>query len=447
MGRSAFRQVSAERAAEWVEKGHKRRHFFAHRLFQLPKCGPDGYRIAERMCGETDLNHHWQLLLYADPALVERFPRALFFDDDLVWHQQHFGRPGQVASATVVIRSGVLYSMVHHADLVQRIGRFREHKTQIEKQFAGWPWMLVNGALALAIECGIRTVRTPGSRLAMENTDPARDVQPYFFERIYDRPLAEFPGTVRRGEWWEIDMSAAAAAVVLPVPGEDTVDERKTVCVIHDVERGLGHRAEDPELSRRADQTGAESVAGMLSAEASAGVRATYNVAGTLLNEVRSPIESGGHALAFHSFDHSDEADQLHRCREMDYRLKGYRLPRSRPTRETTDENLAFHNFEWLASSGSSLQTGSPMLRNRLVRLPVTLDDFDLYTGRQTYDEWESALLDHVERTPYTTVGLHDCYAHLWLHRYPELLEKLKPLARLRTLDDVAADVVMAAAL
>src|SRR4029079_2761316 len=99
MGRSVYRQIGAERAAEWEEKGHKRRHFFAHRLFQLPKCGPDGYKVAHRMCGEEELDHHWQLLLYADPALVERFPRALFFDDDLIWHEQHFGRPGQVASA------------------------------------------------------------------------------------------------------------------------------------------------------------------------------------------------------------------------------------------------------------------------------------------------------------------------------------------------------------
>jgi len=109
----------------------------------------------------------------------------------------------------------------------------------------------------------------------------------------------------------------------------------------------------------------------------------------------------------------------------VDYRLKGYRLARSRRTPETTDQNLAFHNFEWLASSGPSLEAESPVLRNRLVRLPVTLDDSDLYTGRQTYDEWESALLDRVARAPYTTVGLHDCYAHLWLPRYPELLEKL----------------------
>jgi hypothetical protein len=446
MGRSVFRQIGADRAAEWEEKGHRRRHFFAHRLFQLPKCGPDGYKIAEWMCGEQELDHHWQLLLYADPALVERFPRELFFDDDLGWHRQHFGRLGQLASASVLLRPGVLFSMVHQADLVQRIGRRREHKTQIETQFRGWPWMLVNGLLAVAIERGIETVRTPTSGLAMKYTDPARDVQPYLFERIYDRPLAELPGAVRREDWWEVDVSAAAAAVVMPVPGEEPVDEEKIVCVTHDVERGLGHRADDPELARRADEAGDESLAAMLSAEASAGVRATYNVVGAFLDEVREPVERGGHALAFHSFDHSDDGNQLPRCREVDYRLKGYRLPQSLRTPETSDTNLAFHNFEWLASSSWWLKLDSPVLQNRLVILPVTLDDFDIYRGLLTYDEWEGELLDHVERAPYTAVGLHDCYAHLWLPRYAELLEKLRSRARLRTLDEVSADILMSAA-
>ena len=119
----------------------------------------------------------------------------------------------------------------------------------------------------------------------------------------------------------------------------------------------------------------------MLAVEASAGVRVTYNVVGQILPEVREQIESGGHALAFHSFDHRRDGDQLRRCREVDYRLKGYRLPRSEPTPETTDEQLAFHNFEWLASSAHSLGLESPQLQNRVVRLPVALDDFPLYTG------------------------------------------------------------------
>jgi hypothetical protein len=184
----------------------------------------------------------------------------------------------------------------------------------------------------------------------------------------------------------------------------------------------------------------------MLALAAAAGVHVTYNVVGQILPEVREPIEGGGHVLAFHSFDHGPCDDQLPRCREVDYRLKGYRLPRSQPTPETTDERLAFHNFEWLASSPSSIGVESPQLRNRLVRLPVPLDDFPLYSGEFAYDEWEAQLLDHVEQAPFTAFGLHDCYAHLWLPGYAELLEKLAACARLRTLNDVSADVLLRAA-
>ena len=184
----------------------------------------------------------------------------------------------------------------------------------------------------------------------------------------------------------------------------------------------------------------------MLAVEAGAGARVTYNVVGQILPEVREQIEPGGHALAFHSFDHGRDGNQLPRCREVDYRLKGYRLPRSEPTPETTDERLAFHNFEWIASSPHSLGVESPQLRNRLVRLPVAFDDFPLYTGELAYDEWEAKLLDLVEQAPFTAFGLHDCYAHLWLERYPELLEKLGARARIRTLDEVSADVLMSAA-
>src|SRR5438132_14160243 len=60
---------------------------------------------------------------------------------------------------------------------------------------------------------------------------------------------------------------------------------------------------------------------------------------------------------------------QLQKCREIDYRVKGYRPPQSRITSELSDTRLAFHNFEWLASSAHSLQTSLPELRNRIVKI------------------------------------------------------------------------------
>jgi hypothetical protein len=397
------------------------------------------------MWGLHGLPAHWQLALYADPPLIEDFPRELFFDDDLIWHQQHFGRPGQVATASIVIDSGTIFTSTHHADLVQRIGRFREHKTQIEKRLRGWPWMLLNGVLAFAHERGIATVRVPGSKLAMRHTDTARNVQPYLFERVYDRPMAEFPGTTSQDEWWEIDVATAAAAVVTPITGFEPAAEEKTVCVFHDLERGLGHLDTDSEFARRAEVSARANLDCMLAIEADAGVSVTYNVVGRILNDVREEIESAGHAIAFHSFDHGD-GPQLQRCRELDYRLKGYRPPRSLLTPEISDEHLAFHNFEWLASSRRSLGTDVPELRDRLVRLPVTLDDFALYTGASSYEGWERDVLDHLEDNPYTAIGLHDCYGHLWLEHYPRLLNELSGASRLRTFDEVSADVIIGAA-
>lgn len=46
---------------------------------------------------------------------------------------------------------------------------------------------------------------------------------------------------------------------------------------------------------------------------------------------------------------------RLVRCRRLDYRLRGYRAPRSRITDEQTDPLLAWHNFEWFSGSVRSL--------------------------------------------------------------------------------------------
>src|SRR6476660_4561155 len=134
---SAFREITEERGGEYVAKGHKRRHFFPHRVYQLPKCGPDGFRLAQSMCRKEDPASMWELVLYADPAMLAEFPADLFFDDDLIWHQQQFGRPGQIASANIVLDGRTVYSITHVSDLVQRIPRRREHKTRIEKRFEG----------------------------------------------------------------------------------------------------------------------------------------------------------------------------------------------------------------------------------------------------------------------------------------------------------------------
>jgi hypothetical protein len=185
----------------------------------------------------------------------------------------------------------------------------------------------------------------------------------------------------------------------------------------------------------------------MLDAERAAGVVATYDLVGTLFGEERARIEAGGHALAFHSYDHVvDEqggGDQLRRCREVDYRIKGYRPPRSLATEDTATENLLFHNFEWLATSRYTLRCELPRMRRRLVEIPIAFDDFELHQPGWTWEAWERRAFDEIARRPFVAFGLHDCYAKHWLPHYPRFLARLQALGTLRTLDEVAAAVTL----
>lgn len=472
-GTIRWRELGPDRAGEFRAKGHTERRFFPHRVLFLPRPGPDGYKLAERMRGPVDGAALLEVVLFAEEAMLGEFPRELFFDDDLVWHRQHFGRPGQVAYADVVIAGEEMWSMSHVSDLVQRIGRRREHKTRIENRFQGWHDMLLNALLALAVDRGLRRLHIPKSQLQLKHTDPARTVQPELFERIYDRSTNRVFQAMSAGNWWLVDVAANRERLVIPTVREEPLALGRTICICHDVEAGLGHEGIDDRLARHADRTWRENVTAMLGRERTSGVRATYNVVGRLLDDVRPEIESGGHCLGFHSYDHRVEhdgrlpagvrrffrtrqgervaglargRDQLAACRRIDYRLKGYRVPQSRITAGLADHNLLFHNFEWLASSVHSLGTSRLELRNGIVRVPVHIDDFALYRRRVGFQAWKAALLETVASHDVSVVSLHDCYGHLWLDRYPELLEELRGLGDLRTIDEVAGDVTLTAA-
>lgn len=455
-----------------MAKGHRRRSCFAHRAVFLPRPGPDGYKLGHWMCGAVRPSSFWQVVLFADEALLGEFPSELLLDDDVLWHRQHFGRPGQVAYADVVVDGSDMWSMSHVSDLVQRIGRRREHKTRIENRFGGWHDMLLNTLLAFAVDRGVRRLRIPTAELHLRNTDPARTVGPELFERIYDRGVNRVLHASRSGDWWLVDVAANRARLAAPTISAERLPRRQVICLCHDVEAGLGHRGIDETLAERANGTWRESVAGMLRLEQASGLRATYSVVGRLLDDVRPEIEGGGHCLAFHSYDHRVDRrslvpralrgllharqasrlagigglDQLAACRRLDYRIKGYRIPQSRPTAELTAENLLFHNFEWLASSAYSLGFSEPRLQDGIVRVPVHIDDFDLYRRRLGFDAWKAAVLEAVASEETAVISLHDCYAHLWLDRYAELLDELAALGELRTLDELAAESVLAAA-
>src|SRR5439155_23756775 len=106
---------------------------------------------------------------------------------------------------------------------------------------------------------------------------------------------------------------------------------------------------------------------------------------------------------------------------------------------------LLWHNFEWIASSPESLGTDRPVLRGGLVRIPIRLDDHPVYRGEIGFEAWKETLLETIESHEVTAFSLHDCYAHLWLDRYPELLEEVAALGAFRTLDELASEVTLAA--
>ena len=236
--------------------------------------------------------------------------------------------------------------------------------------------------------------------------------------------------------------------------------------------RDLGHRDSDPEFARASAAPARLALDRMLEVEEEARVRATYNVVGSLWDEVAPVVRSRGHALGFHSHDHvvaappgpfvraqmrwrvtrrrallgatsSPEYLDLARCRDVDYRLRGFRPPQSRLSPGLHETHLGFFNFEWLASSAYSLGSTAPQLQRGIVKIPIHVDDHELYSGRD-FDEWQTALLTAAAERRFTALSLHDCYSGWWLDRYADLLGRLSDLGVLRTFDEVADQTLLA---
>jgi len=443
-----YRSCGPEEVTALHERGFRKSRIFPHQIYYLRKCGPDGFLLAKQMYGLTDPSKMFQVQLYAHESLHHLLPADLWFDNELLWHQQQFGMQGQIATADVILAGDALYATVRFADVVQRIGRHRSYKTVIEKQFAGWNEMLLNAIASFAAEQGVSRIVAPTSELALSGTDRKRNVQPQMFERLYDRAVERQFRVQRRRDRWVIEL-ADNRDRFLPLPSavRRLGTDRAAICIAHDTERELGHRGLDPaleslpvsEFNRRLDT--------MARIEQESGVRSTYNIVGSFLSDVREPLEQAGHGVAFHSFDHRRWRKQLLRCRQADYRIKGYRPPQSRMTWELRDKNLCSQNFEWIATSASRLHGAAvPFLKNGVVRIPIADDDFPLYKRAMSYSEWESGLLARVAGQRFTAFGLHDCYADLWLEHYPRLLERLSVLGEMVTMDTISDRSHLAAA-
>jgi glycosyltransferase involved in cell wall biosynthesis len=444
-----FLEADVDSRNGFLDAGFKGRNWFPHRVYVLPKGGPDGMKLARRMTGRVQPERMLEFVLYGLPPSIDQLPREIFYDDDLQWHQQQFALDGQVACANVLIEEDALRCYLMISDLVQRASRAPAWRTQIDNRFHGWNRLLLNAILAYAGENGVPTIWVAGSALILRNTDKRRSPKPPLYERIYDEVPREL-GAVQEGDWWRLDVKQLKGRMV-PLARRYEADAwPKTVCILHDTERGWGHRDLDPEFAYHADEASPDALRRMLQIEAALGVRATYSVVGRMLPEVRQSIETDHHAVAFHSWDHRIPSDgdeailQFQLCRALDYRLKGYRLPQSKFPPGITDADFVEFNFEWLASSRRSfggLET--PRMENGLVKIPVHMDDHKMFRDGVSYEAWRSEVLENVESRDFFVLGLHDCYAGFWLSGYAELLKELQARATLITLDEVAARVTL----
>lgn len=438
----------SESAENFLSAGFKQRYWFPHRIYCLPKGGPDGLKLANRMTGRREPERMREFVLYARTPVVARFPREIFYDNDLQWHQQQFGIDGQIACANVLHEGSALRCYLIVSDIVQRVSRLPKFRTQIDNRFHGWNRLLLNAILLHAAENNVPLVYLAGANLVLRNTDRRRNSKPPLFERIYDDVPRELDG-VREGDWWRLDVNKLSGRIARLERGYEIDDWGKTICILHDTERGLGHSVSDPGFAAQADTGSLRALQCMLEVEARMDVRATYSVVGLLMGETREAIERGGHAIAFHSYDHriaghADAAiEQFRQCRDLDYRLKGYRLPQSKMIPGITDADFAEWNFEWVASSAYSLGCEIPVICNGVVKIPVHADDYAMFREGVPFEAWQRKMLAMADAQDFLVIGLHDCYAHLWLPQYEAFLRELQKRASLITLDEVAARLTL----
>jgi hypothetical protein len=67
------------------------------------------------------------------------------------------------------------------------------------------------------------------------------------------------------------------------------------------------------------------------------------------------------------------------------------------------------------------------------------LDDFDLYTGKLSFDDWTARAVALIQQSDFTATGLHDCSAGWWLKGYAEFLRLIRGRGTFLTFDEVAA--------
>jgi glycosyltransferase involved in cell wall biosynthesis len=432
----------------FAKYGLARREVFGHLAIALPKAYPDSQLLLEK----RGLPRHVvaagrfvQINLYTTDFYG--LPDELFWHPEINWHHQQLGLKGLIAAAGLWLSENRATITTLQSDLCQQLyrhSRLRNTcKTQVETHFKYWYAILFNAVLDYCAVNGLSVLYSPTGEQIVGNT--TKPIAPDLFLRIYNYPEKRYRcHRITRGEaeYWEIPLDANLSRLVRLRPSSPTARPNNTsrpqICIFHDTEENVDT---DISAARCADNLGR-----MLTIEKDFGVDATYDVLGTLLERKQSEIRASNprHSIAFHSFNHHiEDLTQLQQCREVDLRVRGYRPPRSRITAELKDYNLTFLNFEWLASSASSLGFDTCKLENGLVKIPIDLDDHPLFTGAVDYEHWERNLLERASKKQFFAFGLHDCYAELWLKSYPHLLNRLREIGDFVSADELCDEIFL----
>ena len=222
-----LRIIDLDRKEEFYNKGYKKRYFFPHEIYYIPKCGVDGFYFANRMWNISNANSLWEIILYAWGESIDEFPKELFFDNDVIWHQRHLGKPGQIATANLIINGDKLYTLEHISDLVQRIYIRKEYRTRVNSCFKHWHHMLLNSILNFAVEKNFKYIYSPTADLLIEKFYPKVDRR--LFDRIYNRDVNLHFEVDQKDGMWIIDVNKNRHKLVIPKKQEKIVGyARKT---------------------------------------------------------------------------------------------------------------------------------------------------------------------------------------------------------------------------
>jgi peptidoglycan/xylan/chitin deacetylase (PgdA/CDA1 family) len=146
-------------------------------------------------------------------------------------------------------------------------------------------------------------------------------------------------------------------------------------------------------------------------------ISSTYNVVGKLFVEQPDLIDmilNEGQEIAYHSYNHQRDwnpeyfSNEIALCQKVSPVPKGYRSPRSQ-INQTAVKTLWDEGFFWSAERD---QHSEPyFIYKGLIRLPIAADDWPLYEGKVTADEWVQKFIKLIQNNSYVAFGLHDFVA------------------------------------